>query len=202
MWPTSVSSSTFPKWPTPVFFGVSHDDSPPEPCGPGGEDRFGEDSCLCHGYCQRVGCWWNISKVNFHNNFKHPLKKTHWLRFLGRWTYLFFVVNPTFFEVRFSLTFMKFRFWKVWTTHMQSKPEKSVSPLLYLNRISWCLPQQVASPLIRFPAYLIDSYCVKIYACCSSSAKCRGLSWHCTDGSLTRNHWLSSCHPRSFKCCV
>lgn len=93
-----------------------------------------------------------------------PLRKHIGCVFWGRWTYLFFVVNPTFFEVRFSLTFMKFRFWKVWTTHMQSKPEKSVSPLLYLNRISWCLPQQVASPLIRFPSYLIDSYCVKIYA--------------------------------------
>ena len=164
MWPTSVSSSTFPKWPTPVFFGVSHDDSPPEPCAPVAKIGSEKIPAYAMGTANELVVDETFQRWISTNNFKHPLKKTHWLRFFGKMDLPFFCSKPYLFWGEVFLDIHEIQILKgVDNSHAVQAWEISVS-LLYLNRISWCLPQQVASPLIRFPAYLIDSYCVKIYA--------------------------------------
>ena len=202
---TCVSSFTFPKWPTPVFFGVSHSFATAA-VWPGDEIRSEKILQLP----MVLPTSWFLMKhfpVNFHNISKIPLRNTHWFCFFwGRW--------PTFLRWVFP--------WHSWNSDSERCGQLTCSPslrnqcLLYIFEYNFlmstttnCISPYTFSRLLNWfllcenigndPMYQWYELCTHVAVPVQSSEDCHGIV---ADGSLTRNHWLSSCHPRSFKCCA
>lgn len=169
-------------------------------------NSFGEDSAAANGTANELVLD-ETFPGEFPQHFKNPLKKyTLVLFFWGRW--------PTFLRWGFP--------WHSWNSDSERCGQITCSPslrnqcLLYIFEYNFlmstttnCISPYTFSRLLNWfllcenigndPMYQWYELCTHVAVPVQSSEDCHGIV---ADGSLTRNHWLSSCHPRSFKCCA